>query len=117
MLLASVVMSEFVRCFGFQKTCFCLSKTCFRFRKTCFDFPMVCACVIPRVCMNVRETHIVFFYHVLYIWLYHLAEAVQARSSDPVRWSSGRKFRERRHLQDEMAVCVYAITCVCFCEF
>ena len=63
------------------------------------------------------ETHIVFFYHVLHIWLYHLAEAVQARSSDPVRWSSGRKFRERRHLQDEMAVCVYAITCVCFCEF
>ena len=57
------------------------------------------------------------FYHVLHIWLYHFAEAVQARSSDPVRWSSGRKFRERRHLQDEMAVCVYAITCVCFCEF
>ena len=71
----------------------------------------------PALCMNVRETHIVFFYHVLHTQLYHLAEAVQVRSSDPVRWSSGRKFRERGHLQDEMAVCVYAITCVCFSEY
>ena len=103
--------------FWFTEDMFWFEQDMFRFRKTCFYFPMVCACVIPCVCMNVRETHIVLVYHVLHTQLYHLAEAVQVRSSDPVRWSSGRKFRERGHLQDEMAVCVYAITCVCFCEF